>query len=265
MKKTFFLVLTGIVIAGMISCSQDREEININSENSLEKYKLENIETTTTSVGSLSRKGNFLTHKFLDTDKEIPSTLFRVDSRPPHGREGEGIFSRGFTARGNSYILTDHVSGGTNLLQDGYISTTSDIRTAINIAGSQINNQLTNENQRGSYTARTYLYQILPNTSNYYSVNANLPNTPQWNRFNGQEEWVAIDRILPEHIVSVTTFERDFYNGSPLNGSHPVRTEQNSNFNQNYPPYFVPNFSSFNVGETRRTHPCPGMERNELK
>lgn len=171
----------------------------------------------------------------INTDTPIPQWVYRVDSRPP-----ERIFNDGFSARGNSYVITNHVIGAENLAQDGYVSTTGVESTAVNIVNSAINDVLRNTYACSSSqtVCRAYLYQIRPSSFNYFYIPAQLPGGAFFDRYRGQNEWVAVDRIPNDTIYGVTVYERTFNTNSqgqlvPAGSARVVSHGTNAMYNLN--------------------------------
>ncbi|CAA7386721.1 enterotoxin A family protein [Chryseobacterium fistulae] len=234
-----------------LSCSEDRttEEILATDVNTGTKLNMQ--------ARAASNNGNLpLTHPYLRTNIPIPNLVYRVDSRSP-----DEIFRDGFTARGNSYNLGNHVLGGSYMSTTGYISTSDNMESVLNMASSSLNNSLqttwgVDSYRRAQY--RTWIYFIAPSPTNFFSVNANVPPTPTFQRYAGQNEWVAVDRIYPGNIVSAMPVTRFFQ--SPPEGGLPTadgpviygsgQQRQNPSFNRSNPPYSPVGFSSVNVGQT---------------
>ncbi|RNA61476.1 hypothetical protein D1631_05780 [Chryseobacterium nematophagum] len=254
MKKNFLIfvfILGGLLAASTLSCSEDgtTEEILATDVNTGAKL---NMQTKTAA-----NNGNLpLTHPYLRTNIPIPNLVYRVDSRSP-----DEIFRDGFTARGISYNLGNHVLGGSYLNNSGYISTSENMESTINMTSSSINNSLqttwgVDSYGRGQF--RTWIYFIAPSPTNFISVNANLPPTEIFQRYSGQNEWVAVDRIYPGNIVSAMPVTRYF--NTPLGGGPPTpdgpviygsgQQRQNESFNRSNPAYSPVGFSSVNVGQT---------------
>ncbi|CAA7197433.1 MULTISPECIES: enterotoxin A family protein [Chryseobacterium] len=248
MKKhfsIFALILGSLFTTSTLSCSEDRttDEMLATDVNTGAKLNMQ--------ARAAANNGNLpLTHPYLRTNIPIPNLVYRVDSRSP-----DQIFRDGFTARGLSYNLGNHVLGGSYLINSGYISTSDSMEAAINIASSSINNQLQTTWGLDSYGRaqyRTWIYFIAPSPTNFISVNANLPPTQIFQRYMGQNEWAAVDRIYPGNIVSAMPVTRYFNNlvpdGPTIFGSGQMR--QNEQFNRSNPSYSPLGFSSVEVGQT---------------
>lgn len=196
-----------------------------------------------------------LKHLSLNTDIPLPNYVYRVDSRSP-----DEIFRDGFTARGLDASITEHTIGGSFLARSRYISTTSSREAAADIASSQVNDTYLNQwscDSTGRIQCRTWVYRITPQVSNIFSLPDNLPRTPQFDRYRGQFEWPAIDRIYTEHIESAMPVTRFFNNGIPDGPAifNEGRTRENENYNSSAEGYFPEGFEHAEVGPTAQ---CDG-------
>ena len=192
-----------------------------------------------------------LKHKDLNTNIPLPRYVYRVDSRSP-----EQIFRDGFTSRGAGTSITQYVRGGDYLAQASYISTTASEDTAAEIASSQVNDTYRNAwtcDSTGRIQCRSWVYVISPQNSNFFSMVDNLPDTPQYRRYFGQREWVAVDRIYSQHIQSAYPVTRYFNNGIPDGPAifNSGQTRQNNGYSLSTPGYAPPGFSNAILGPTR--------------
>ncbi|WP_431768434.1 hypothetical protein [Paenarthrobacter nicotinovorans] len=196
-------------------------------------------------------------HPKLDTSVPLPQVVYRVDNRPP-----ERIFRDGFTPRGNNYRITNHALGGANLASTGYVSTTENRDVAVQIATSSVNaaNDFWSCDGSGRAQCRTWVYRIMPRNTNFFSLVANLPRTAQFDRYRGQHEWVAADRIYGEAIIDAVPVTRHFTGvGTPtgFTPDGPVvfndrQTRQNAGHNPNHEGYTPIAFDHVDVGPTAR-------------
>lgn len=201
MKKNV-ISMVGIVLLSMISCNENRIDETLPSKQEL----------VTTKPLMRNNPRPPLTHPHLNTSVSLPAMVYRVDSRPP-----SQLFAAGFTARGIDCSLTAHVCGGSNLATTGYISTSESYDAAINFASSAVNayeSTVWSCASDGTRVCRAYIYTIAPSLSNFFSVNANLPQTQHFAGYAGQQEWVAADRIYGENIISARIVQRTFINNA---------------------------------------------------
>lgn len=191
-----------------------------------------------------------LHHRGLNTSIPLPKYVYRVDSRSP-----DEIFRNGFTARGRDSSITQYVIGGSYLASATYISTTENRDTAVAIASSQVNDTYRNAwncDSTGRIQCRTWIYTILPQATNFFSIHDNLPRAPQFDRYRGQQEWVAVDRIYPQHIVDALPVTRFFNNGIPDGPAifAEGNMRENSIYNANYEGYIPVGFANTDIGPT---------------
>lgn len=197
-----------------------------------------------------------LRHPSLNTDIPLPNYVYRVDSRSP-----DDIFRNGFTARGLDASITQYVIGGGFLTSATYISTTESRETAADIASSQVNDTYRNQwscDSTGRIQCRTWIYRITPQITNFFSIHDNLPRTPQFDRYRGQLEWAAVDRIYTDHIESAMPVTRFFNNGIPDGPAifNEGRTRENENYNANTEGYLPMGFEHVDVGPTAQCDSC---------
>ncbi|MCT4234936.1 hypothetical protein HZP42_00910 [Elizabethkingia anophelis] len=192
---------------------------------------------------------------------EIPSFVYRVDSRPPliDGDLNGGIFRNGFKSWGNCYMLTNHVKGGFMLEKTGYIPTSSNYDAAMKILRSAIYGHNAIVGNHGNLKVSTYLYTIKPSPSNFISVVENLPNDDFFEAYKGQYEWLAIDRIDPQNIHSCLMYEMELVNGiRKYDTPNLVCGFSNENFkmfhDSRLPGYHPEDFHKEKIGRTA-SHP----------
>ncbi|RMZ58445.1 hypothetical protein D1632_12555 [Chryseobacterium nematophagum] len=259
------ITLGVLTIVTMLSCNNERNEGDVL------------FESPSSSVQQTSRGNEYgsysISHPSLYTNIDLPPVVIRVDGRSPFegtsydGTYNPGIFNYGFNSRGGDYSLTNHVLGGNNNNNnnnnDGsaYVATTSSPTAAFNILASVTGNMLLHEINRrgvtmqnsGRIVIRAYMYQIRPTISNFYSVVDNLPVGERYDNYRGQNEWVAVDQILPNQIQSVAIYEDTFVNGVREGVIRPVGMEQNNNYVQSGTGYYSYYFPTHDIGITRRS------------
>ncbi|WP_294245198.1 hypothetical protein [uncultured Chryseobacterium sp.] len=219
-----------------------------------------------------------LSHEHIDTGIVIPPVVFRIDSRSPYaetdydGINHQGIFNEGFTAKGTNYKLTEHVLGGNNNSASngasGYVATTSNPSSLINILSTITGNMLLHEvdtrnlslNNSGRIAINAYVYNIRPTDSNFYSVVDNLPDGYRFDRYRGQDEWLAVDKIDREQIQSAIIYEDVFVNGIRQGSIRPVSTVNNNYYLENTPRHFAGHFNSADVGVTKINQQQPAAQ-----
>lgn len=159
----------------------------------------------------------------LNLSRPLPQAVYRADTRTP-----DQIFQYGFGARGNSYNIRNHVIGGANLENTGFVSTTASREIATQIANS---NRLelasacgASSDGQTTFTCRAFVYEIRATGNMIY-----LPDqlTSDLQRYAGQQEWAAIHSIDPRQIVRATEYRVNFVNNIPQGGATQVRVWDN--------------------------------------
>jgi hypothetical protein len=177
--------------------------------------------TTTGSANAQNEPGAAL------PQGQVPSTVFRGDSRHPND-----IFANGLTSRGTNYDLISHVHGGAGASNSGYISTSGLQNQAEQFARSQGLNNLDaaarqprcqgagwrigesvpvvgwlimSSCEHAVVEARTFVYTINPQFANVVlHVPAQLRGNPSMlNTYRSQDEWAFFRRIPPQAITGV--------------------------------------------------------------
>ena len=113
----------------------------------------------------------------------------------------------------------------------------------------------------GRIAIHAYVYNISPTSSNFYSVVDNLPDGDRFDRYRGQDEWLAVDWINREQIQSAVIYEDVFVNGIRQGNIKPISTVNNNHYSENTPGHFPDHFNTVNVGITRMNQQQSRLEQ----
>lgn len=227
------------------------------------------------------------------SERPLPSTVYRGDSRLPYE-----IFTNGFTAAGHNYDIPQHVHGGDNAADRGYISTTGTLGVGEVFArGQGLRNLDSAVSQATCSSGRLAAYALIPGLGNYLIANCahgtvtvesfvyqidptiarNAVYIPDEIRgdaslhsiYAGQDEWAYVHRIPRRAIVGVRIYRMTAtYTGTTLDPRQPTfqfdRFVINPHYNEatNQPMYDPANDTGSGFGYTTALN-VPALPANQ--